>query len=133
MCVYVQSLSRVELFATLWTVAHQAPLFMGFSRQKCWSGLPFPPTGDLPNPGTEPVSPESPALQADSKPLSHQGSPPVSHTKRQKDMTPKYDSSTTTCPGQKVSNMLLGKSRGQLLIASERMKWLGQRRNDTQL
>ena len=41
-------------------------------------------------------------------------------------MTPKYDSSTTTCPGQKVSNMLLGKSRGQLLIASERMKQLGQ-------
>ena len=131
--MYVQSLSRVGLFATLWTVAHQAPLFMGFSRQKCWSGLPFPPTGDLPNPGTEPVSPESPALQADSKPLSHQGSPPVSHTKRQKDMTPKYDSSTTTCPGQKVSNMLLGKSRGQLLIASERMKWLSQSRNDSQL
>ena len=39
------------------TVAHQAPLFMGFSRQENWSGLPFPSPGDLPNPGTEPVSP----------------------------------------------------------------------------
>ena len=51
--------------ATPWTVAHQAPLFMGFSRQKYWSGLPFPSPGDLPNPGIEPGSP---ALQADSLP-----------------------------------------------------------------
>ena len=50
-CVYV--LSRVWLFATPWTVAHQAPLSMGFSRQEYWSGLPFPSPGDLPNPGTE--------------------------------------------------------------------------------
>jgi len=42
---------------TLWTVALQAPLFMGFSRQEYWSGLTFPPPGDLPNPGIEPVSP----------------------------------------------------------------------------
>ena len=54
--------SRVRLFATLWTVAHQAPLSMGFSRQEYWSGLPFPFPGDLPNPGIEP---RSPALQAD--------------------------------------------------------------------
>ena len=54
--------SRVQLFATLWTVAHQAPLSMGFSRQGYWSGLPFPFPGDLPNPGIEP---RSPALQAD--------------------------------------------------------------------
>ena len=45
--VKVKSLSRVRLFATLWTVAHQAPLSMGFSRQEYWSGLPFPPPGDL--------------------------------------------------------------------------------------
>ena len=44
-------LSRVRLFATPWTVAYQAPLSMGFSRQECWSGLPFPSPGDLPNPG----------------------------------------------------------------------------------
>ena len=132
MHVCVQSLTSVGLFVTLWTVAHQAPLFMGFSRQKHWSGLPFPSTGHLPHPGMEPASPESPALQADSKPLSHQGSPPVNHTQRQKDITPKY-SPPPICPGQKVSNMLLGKSRGQLLTASERMKWLSQSRNDAQL
>ena len=49
-------------FVTPWTVAHQAPLSMGFSRQEHWSGLPCPPPGDLPNPGTEPTSPEVPAL-----------------------------------------------------------------------
>ena len=47
---------------TLWTVARQAPLSMGFPRQENWSGLPFPPPGDLPDPGMEPVSPVSPAL-----------------------------------------------------------------------
>ena len=47
--------------ATPWTVAHQARLSMGFSRQECWSGLPFPSPGDLPDPGIEP---RSPALQA---------------------------------------------------------------------
>ena len=63
--VKVKLLSRVQLFATPWTVAYQAPPFMGFSRQECWSGLPFPSPGDLPNPGMEP---RSPALQADSLP-----------------------------------------------------------------
>ena len=50
-------LSHGQLFLTLWTVAHQAPLSIGFSRQEYWSGLPFPPLGDFPNPGTEPKSP----------------------------------------------------------------------------
>ena len=49
--------SRVRLFATLWTVAHQAPLSMGFPRQEYWSGLPFPPAGDLLDPGIKHVSP----------------------------------------------------------------------------
>ena len=62
---------HVWLFATPWTVAHQAPLSMGFSRQECWSGLPCPPPGDLPHQGIEPPSP---ALQVDSLWLSHQGS-----------------------------------------------------------
>ena len=61
MKVEVKSLSRVRLFDP-WTVAHQAPPSMGFSRQEYWSGLPFPSPGDLPNPGVEP---RSPALQAD--------------------------------------------------------------------
>ena len=56
----VKLLSRVRLFAIPWTVAHQAPLSMGFSRQKYWSGLPFPSPGGLPDPGIEP---RSPALQ----------------------------------------------------------------------
>ena len=47
----VKSLSHVRFFGTLWTVAHQAPPSMGFSRQEYWSRLPFPSTGDLPNPG----------------------------------------------------------------------------------
>ena len=58
----VKSLSHVRLFATPWTVAHQAPPSMGFSRQEYWSGLPFPSPGDLPNAG---IKPRSPALQAD--------------------------------------------------------------------
>ena len=58
----VKSLSRVRPFATPWTVAYQAPPSVGFSRQECWSGLPFPSPGDLPDPGIEPGSP---ALQAD--------------------------------------------------------------------
>ena len=48
--------------ATLWTVSYQAPLSMGFSTQEYWRGLPFPPPGDLPNPGIEPASLTSPAL-----------------------------------------------------------------------
>ena len=55
-------------------VAHQVPLYMQFSRQEYWSGLPFPTSGDLPNPGTEPVSLASPPLQVDPLPLSHKGS-----------------------------------------------------------
>ena len=70
----VKSLSRVRLFAAPWTIAHQAPLSTGFSRQAYWSGLPFPSPGDLPDPEVEPASPVSPALLADSLPLSHLGS-----------------------------------------------------------
>ena len=49
--------SRVRWFTTLWTIAHEAPLSMGFCRQGCWSGLPFTSPGDLPDPGIEPGSP----------------------------------------------------------------------------
>ena len=54
--MHAQSCSRVCLFATPWTVAHRALLSMEFSRQEYWSGLPFPPPGDLPDPGIEPIS-----------------------------------------------------------------------------
>ena len=58
---------------TPYAVARQAPPSMGFLRQEYWSGLPFPPPGDLPDSGIEPASPA--AWQADSSPLSHLGSP----------------------------------------------------------
>ena len=72
MKVKVKSLSRVQLFATPWTVAYQAPPSMGFSRQECWSGLSFPSPGDLPYPGTKPGSP---ALQAETLPYEPPGKP----------------------------------------------------------
>ena len=61
--------SHVQLFATLWAVACQAPLSTGFSRQEYCSGLPCPPPGDLPNPGIKPMSLKSPHWQAGSLPL----------------------------------------------------------------
>ena len=70
--VKVKSPSCVQLFATPWTVAHQAPQSMEFSMQEYWSGLPFPSPGDLPHPGIEPGSP---ALQADTLPSEPQGGP----------------------------------------------------------
>ena len=61
MCV-LSHFSNVQLFATLWTRARQAPLSMGFSRQEYWSGVPCPPPGDLPKPGINPTSLTSPAV-----------------------------------------------------------------------
>ena len=62
----------VRLCVIQWTVASQAPLSLGFFRQEYWNGLPFPPSGDLPNPGIEP---RCPALQADSLQSEPQGKP----------------------------------------------------------
>ena len=73
--VKVKSLSCVQLFVTPWTVAYQAPLSMGFSRRECWSGLPFPSPGHLPNPGIEPGSL---TLQADALPSEPPGKPLLS-------------------------------------------------------
>ena len=64
--------NRVRLFGTLWTIACETPLSMGFPSQEYCSGLPFPSPGDLPNPGIKPVSP---ALQADSLPTEPPGKP----------------------------------------------------------
>ena len=71
-CV-LSSFSRVQLFVTLWTIARQAPLSMGFFQQEYWSGLPFPSPGELLNPGIKPASLVFPASQVDSLPLSHLG------------------------------------------------------------
>ena len=70
-------LSQVRLFATPWTVACQAPLSLGFSRQEYWSGLPFPSPGDLPDPG---IKLRSPALQVDSLHLSHHRNPSLCYS-----------------------------------------------------
>ena len=70
----VKSLSRVQLFATPWTVVYQASLSMGFSRQEYWSGLPFPSPGDLPDPG---IKPRSLALQADALSSEPPGKSPI--------------------------------------------------------
>ena len=74
--------SHAQLFATLWTVACQTLLSMGFSSQEYWSGLPFPPAWDLPDPEIKPASPVAPALQVDSLPLSLWGSPLTSDISR---------------------------------------------------
>ena len=71
MCLF----SSVQLFAIPWTVAHQAPLSMGFSRQEYWSEFPFPSPGDLPNPGIKPMSLMSPAF-AGGFPVAPPGKPP---------------------------------------------------------
>ena len=56
-CVHARELSHIQLFATAWTIARQAPLFMEFSRQQYWSGLLFPSPGDLSHPGIKPAPP----------------------------------------------------------------------------
>ena len=77
-CVmYVQSFSRVQLFAATWTVAHQASLSMEISRQEYWSRLPLPPPGDLPHPGIEPMFLASPALAAEFFTIAPPGKPEV--------------------------------------------------------
>ena len=68
-CVYSQLLSRVQLFATAWSVTYQVPLSMGFSRQEYRSVLPRPPPGDLPDPRIKPISLRPPALAGGSLPL----------------------------------------------------------------
>ena len=71
-CAVLRCFSHVQLFSTPWTVAFQALMSMGFSRQEYWSELPFPSPGDLPHPGFEPGSR---ALQADSLPTEPPGKP----------------------------------------------------------
>ena len=70
---YVLSSPVVSDSATQWTVAHQVPLSMSFSRQEYWSGLPFPPPEDLPDPGIESMSSASPALKVGSLPAEPSG------------------------------------------------------------
>ena len=78
--MHAQSLTRVPLFATPWTVARQAPLSTGFPRQEHQSGVPCPAPGDLPNPGIKPASPASPLLAGRFFTLGHLGSPSPGYT-----------------------------------------------------
>ena len=88
-------------FATPWTVACQAPLSMGFCRQDCWSGGPFPSAGDLPNPG---IKPRSPALQSDSLPTELWSNPLLGYN---------------PCGHKKVRHNLVTKQQATLLLAKE--------------
>ena len=74
-CVCTQTLQSCLTFVTPWMVARQTPLSLGFSKQEYWSGLPFPPPGYFPDPGIEPMSPVSPALQVGSLPSEPVGKP----------------------------------------------------------
>ena len=85
LCVHVQSLSCAQLFATPWTVAPQAPLSMGFSRQEYWSGLPFPSPRIFLNQGSNPCLLH---WQAAPLPLSHQRSSPLCFNSLQKETSP---------------------------------------------
>ena len=71
--VHAKSLQSCPTLRSLWTVAYQSPPSMGFSRQEYWSGLPHPPSGDLPDPGIKPSYPVAPALQLNSLPLASPG------------------------------------------------------------
>ena len=83
--VKVKLLSCAWLFSTPWTVAHQAPLSMEFSRQEYWSGLLFPSPEDLPDPGIEPRSPK---LQADALPSEPPGKPTINSQTKNKRLLP---------------------------------------------
>ena len=93
--------SWIWLFVTTWTVVHQAPLFMGFSRQEYWSGLPCPPLGDFPNPWIESVSPVAPDWRRMLYSWAIMVAPknPIDSMKRQNDMTVEDETSS----GQKLS------------------------------
>ena len=85
MYMVLSCFSCVRLFATLWTVARQAPLSEGFSRQEYWGGLPCPPPWDLSDPGIKPASSVTPALQKDSFTTEPLGKPKKACRKHQKD------------------------------------------------
>ena len=78
--VKVKSLSCVQLFVTLWTVACQAPLSMGYSRQEYWNGLPFPSPGNPPDPGNKPCSPTPQAVSLPSEPPGKPKTPCLSNS-----------------------------------------------------
>ena len=111
-----QSLNHVKLFATPWTVACQVHMFVGFPRQEYWSGLPFPPQGDLSDPGIKPESPASPALAVDSLPWSHLGIPTVDDRKglKWRTISLKFPQNTESKIGNVISHEGGGKLNTEL-------------------
>ena len=101
------------LAATPWTVGVlgplQAPLSMGFSRQECWTGVPFPPPGDLPNPGIKPTSLVAPVLQADSLLWSQPGKPGIKTTGRNINNLRHADDTTVMAESEEELKRLLMK------------------------
>ena len=106
--------------ATSWTVAHQAPLSVGFPMQEHWSGLPCPLPGDLPHPGIEPMSPVAPALAGRfSLPLDHLGSPGVGKIWRQQNWVAEDEMIRWHHQlNRHESEQTLGDSEGQRSLAS---------------
>ena len=108
-CV-INHFSSVQLFATPWTIVSQAPLSMSFSRQEYWSGLPFPPPRDLPNPGIEPVSLRPPALAGRFFTTVSPGKPRQSlacmHAKLLQSYLTLCDSMDSSLPGSSVHGLL---------------------------
>ena len=94
-----RSYSVVSDSATPWTIAHQVPLSIEFSRQEYCSGLPFPPAGDLPNPGIKPTSPVSPELAG------------RSHGMRDLNSLPEYQTLAPALEGRVLTTGLPGKSQ----------------------
>ena len=121
LCVCVKLLSRVRLSATPWTVARQAPLSRGFSRQEYWSGLPFPSPGDLPDPGIEPGSP---ALQADALPSEPQRSlMPVEGLKYRKNHQNVTDTSWANVIGKMAPEGTQGRVATSLQFKKKKCLW----------
>ena len=108
-------LSHVQLFVTPWTVTHQAPLFMRFSRQEYWSGLPDPPPGDLPDPGIEPKSPAPPALAGGFLSLSHRKAWKITTTSIivSKINTDRFQPKPRSRSGCKLGSLLNKRTRGK--------------------
>ena len=94
----VKSLGRVQLFATPWTVAYEAPPSRGFSRQEYWSGSPFPSPGDLPDPG---IKPSSPTLEADALTSEPPGKPKTIYQDKDNDYI--YTQNDSISMGEGVS------------------------------
>ena len=120
--VLVKSLSRIQLFATSWTVAHQAPPSMEFSRQEYWSGLPFPSPGYLPDPG---IKPGSSVLQADALPSEPPGNKAVLDNLNESNPYPHHFPYQTVtvgthpnCPGARLKTHHSKKRRPWHLVPS---------------